>query len=122
MRGTGPQVAGARESGEGGAREAAAAIEDRLEGLIAFLGERLPKEGASAEVDDKLASFHRTVLKMANFDEIAIAEITKLDGGGSRPWRRPSPRRHLARLWTQPTWRSWTRRSTARLMFTSVLA
>lgn len=62
------------------AREAAAAIEDRLEGLIAFLGERLPKEGASAEVDDKLASFHRTVLKMANFDEIAIAEITKLTG------------------------------------------
>ena len=32
----------------------------------------------SEEVEKKLMSFHRTVLKMANFDEICITEITKL--------------------------------------------
>ena len=59
--------------------KAADAIEGRLESLIDFLKDKIePKDKASEEVEKKLMSFHRTVLKMANFDEICITEISRL--------------------------------------------
>ncbi|QDZ19521.1 hypothetical protein HOP50_03g20390 [Chloropicon primus] len=71
------QIDGYVEDSKAGLK-AAAAIEDRLESLVDFLGEKLPGNKASEEVEEKLMSFHRTVLKMANFDEICITEISKL--------------------------------------------